>query len=342
MRPLPPIRRRPARRPMTVSTPCRRPAVRSIIAGIILRPIFLSARSRPIIAPGAADHRRFHLGDFENLSWVVDALSLSATAVTPMLFGKLSDVYGRRRIVSAGRGHHLHRRFDRLQRYADAEGARGARAASGIGGGGILPIAQAIIADLVLAAGGRATGVPVGPGDVHYREGVVGPVLGGIPSPTTCTGRSIFWINVPMGALALIAELAGRWLKRLPRNERLQRLGRPTPACWSPAALALMLAMSWGGVALSGGIVAADPCPRRGVGSVLGAVRVAARHRRRTFHSPLGAARAGGGRHGVMLAGSLRDQHEASSNSASTCRSISNSRSAPRHRCPAWRSSPSR
>src|SRR5215475_9015570 len=73
--------------------------VRSIIAGIMLA-MFLSALEQTIIAP-ALPTIGLRLGDIENLSWVAGAYLLSATAVTP-LFGKLSDIHGRRSILLAG------------------------------------------------------------------------------------------------------------------------------------------------------------------------------------------------------------------------------------------------
>src|SRR5580693_7148990 len=76
--------------------PLEHAAVRAIIAGIMLA-MFLSALEQTIIAP-ALPTIGVRLGNLENLSWVVGAYLLSATAVTP-LFGKLSDIYGRRSIL---------------------------------------------------------------------------------------------------------------------------------------------------------------------------------------------------------------------------------------------------
>src|ERR1700693_5676297 len=118
-------------------------AARAIIVGIMLA-MFLSALEQTIVAP-ALPTIGFHLADIENLSWVVTAYLLSATAVTP-LFGKLSDIYGRRSILLTGVTIFIVGSV--ACALAPALWALiAARAFQGIGGGGILPIAQAIIAD---------------------------------------------------------------------------------------------------------------------------------------------------------------------------------------------------
>src|SRR5882724_8153603 len=68
-------------------------AALTIIVGIMLA-MFLSALEQTIVAPALPTIGRV-LGDVENLSFVVTAYLLAATAVTP-LFGKLSDIHGRR------------------------------------------------------------------------------------------------------------------------------------------------------------------------------------------------------------------------------------------------------
>src|SRR4030081_3506767 len=74
-------------------TPLDHALVRPIIVGIMLA-MFLSALEQTIVAPALPTIGRV-LGDVENLSFVVTAYLLAATAVTP-LFGKLSDIHGRR------------------------------------------------------------------------------------------------------------------------------------------------------------------------------------------------------------------------------------------------------
>ena len=76
------------------SPPLDHAAIRAIMVGIMLA-MFLSALEQTIVAPALPTIGRA-LADVENLSWVVTAYLLAATAVTP-LFGKLSDIYGRPR-----------------------------------------------------------------------------------------------------------------------------------------------------------------------------------------------------------------------------------------------------
>src|SRR5437660_8440073 len=68
----------------------------SIVIGITLA-MFLSALEQSIVAPALPTIGRA-LADVDDLSWVVTAYLISTTVATP-LFGKLSDIYGRRRMM---------------------------------------------------------------------------------------------------------------------------------------------------------------------------------------------------------------------------------------------------
>jgi EmrB/QacA subfamily drug resistance transporter len=213
-------------------------AVRAIIAGIMLA-MFLSALEQTIIGP-ALPTIGIRLGDIDNLSWVVGAYLLSATAVTP-LFGKLSDIYGRRSILLTGVTVFI------VGSVACALAPTlwaliAARALQGVGGGGILPIAQAIIADLVSPR--ERPRYQTQSAVMFMVASVVGPLLGGFLTDHLHWSL-IFWINLPMGALALF--MTYRALGRLPRNERPHKLDWAGAALMVFAALAIMLAMTWGG-----------------------------------------------------------------------------------------------
>ena len=75
------------------ATPLTRADVRNIFYGLMLG-MFLSALNQTIVATALPTIGR-DLGNFENLSWVIIAYLLSSTVVSP-LYGKLSDIHGRR------------------------------------------------------------------------------------------------------------------------------------------------------------------------------------------------------------------------------------------------------
>src|SRR5216684_2447545 len=82
--------------PSHATAPADHAAVRTIVAGIMLA-MFLSALEQTIVAPALPAIGR-SLGGVDELSWVVTAYLLAVTATTP-LFGKLSDIYGRRPVL---------------------------------------------------------------------------------------------------------------------------------------------------------------------------------------------------------------------------------------------------
>jgi EmrB/QacA subfamily drug resistance transporter len=137
------------------------------------------------------------LGGLEHLSWVVTAYLLAQTIVTP-LFGKLGDLYGRKRVLqvaiivflvgSALCG--LSRSMPELIAF---------RAIQGLGGGGLMVSAQAALGDVVSPRQrGRYTGLFIA---IFGAASVAGPLLGGFLT-SNLSWQWIFYVNIPLGVLA--------------------------------------------------------------------------------------------------------------------------------------------
>ena len=201
--------------------------------------MFLSALEQTIVAPALPAIGK-SLGSVDNLSWVITSYLLALTATTP-LFGKLSDIYGRRVVLMLAIGIFV------LGSIACALAPTIwalvlARGLQGIGGGGLLPIAQTIIADLLSP---RERPVIQGRTSIMFMSAsILGPVLGGFLTDHL-HWSFIFWINVPLGLLALV--MTERALRRLPRNDRPHRLDVIGAVLMVGAAVVLMLALSLGG-----------------------------------------------------------------------------------------------
>lgn len=214
-------------------------AARAIIIGIMLA-MFLSALEQTIVAPALPTIGRA-LTDVENLSWVVTAYLIATTVATP-LFGKLSDIYGRRRMMLIAIGVFVAGSVA-CALAPNMATLIVARALQGIGGGGILPLAQTVIADL-LSPRERPL-VQAYSSTMFMAACILGPVLGGVLTDYVYWSL-IFWINLPLGIGALI--LTDRALRRLPRNERPHRLDLGGAALMVGATIVLLLALAWGGV----------------------------------------------------------------------------------------------
>jgi EmrB/QacA subfamily drug resistance transporter len=211
---------------------------RAVFVGLMLS-VFLSALNQTIVATALPTMGRA-FNDLENLPWIVTAYLLTSTAVAP-LYGKLSDIHGRRTVMLAG-----------IVIFAAGSVACAiapgmltlvlGRALQGVGGGGILPVAQAIMADAITPKErGRYQAYMA---IVWVSAGLGGPILGGLLAEHFHWSL-IFWINLPLAAGA--AAMTWTRLRKLPRYERRHRLDILGAGLMMAAAVLLLLALTWGG-----------------------------------------------------------------------------------------------
>jgi EmrB/QacA subfamily drug resistance transporter len=168
-----------------------------VVSGLML--VMLLASLDQTIVSTALPTIVGELGGLEHLSWVVTAYLLAVTAVTP-LYGKLGDLYGRKIVLQAAL-------ILFLVGSALCGLAQGMteliafRAIQGLGGGGLMVSAQAAVGDVVPPSDrGRYMGLF---GAVFGVSSVAGPLIGGFLT-THFSWRWIFYVNLPLGVLALV------------------------------------------------------------------------------------------------------------------------------------------
>ena len=243
---------------------------------------------------------------------MVTAYLLTSTAVAP-LYGKLSDIWGRRAMILVAIG--LFMAGSALAAAAPSMTLLIlGRGLQGIGGGGILPLCQSVIADVVAPRErGRYQAYM---GVVWVTSGVCGPVFGGMMAEHLHWSL-IFWINVPLALGA--ALLTHIHLKRIPSNDRRHKLDVLGAVLMMASCIPILLALTWGGTLYSWisvpilGLIAASL-------RAVAAVRLAACDRVRAVPAAHRAEQPGDADgHGVGVAGDGRVR----SGSPSWCRCIS-------------------
>jgi EmrB/QacA subfamily drug resistance transporter len=213
-------------------------AARRIVVGVLLT-MLLAALDQVMVAT-ALPTIAANLGDIDNMSWVVTANLLSATVATP-LYGKLSDIHGRRTMVLIAIG--VYAAGSLACALAPSMLALiFARALQGLGGGGLMPLVQTIIGDV--ASPRDRPRYQAYTSSTFIVSTVGGPIIGGFIAEHLHWSW-IFWLNLPLCALAYF--LTHNVLQRLPRHERPHQLDLIGAALMVGAAVALMLALTWGG-----------------------------------------------------------------------------------------------
>ncbi len=160
------------------------------------------------------------LGGIDHLSWVVTAYLLASTAATP-LWGKLGDMYGRKRLFQTVIVIFLI--GSALCGVAQSMGELIAfRALQGLGGGGLIVLSMAIVGDIVPPRErGRYQGVF---GGVFGAASVLGPLLGGVFTEQL-SWRWVFYINLPIGVVALAVIAAVLHIPVRRTSHRIDYLG---------------------------------------------------------------------------------------------------------------------
>ncbi|MFF1908835.1 DHA2 family efflux MFS transporter permease subunit [Kitasatospora sp. NPDC058218] len=206
--------------------------------GALLLAMLLAALDQTIVST-ALPTIVSDLGGLEHLSWVVTAYLLASTAATP-LWGKLGDMYGRKRFFQASIVIFLVGSV--LCGIAQNMGELIAfRALQGLGGGGLMVLSQAIVGDLVSPRDrGKYQGLF---GAVFGVTSVLGPLLGGL-FVDNLSWRWVFYINLPIGVVALVVIAAVLHGSEVKRRHRIDYLGTVLIAS---VATCLVLMTSLGG-----------------------------------------------------------------------------------------------
>ena len=192
-----------------------------IMSGLALG-LLLSALDQTIVSTALTRiSQDFHRPDL--YSWVVTSYLLTSTATTP-LYGKMSDLYGRKRIFQFA-----------IVVFLAGSALSGAsqsmyqliafRAVQGLGAGGLISLAMAIIGDVIPPRDrGKYQGYF---GAVFAAASILGPLLGGflVEGPGW---RWVFYVNLPLGAIALVV---------INRVLKMDRIRRTASIDWSGATL---------------------------------------------------------------------------------------------------------
>lgn len=213
------------------------PGTRAVLYSL-LATLFLSALDQTVVAT-ALPTIAGDLGGLSSLTWVVTAYTLSCGIAMP-LYGKIGDMYGRKpAFIFATAVFVL---GSALCAVVPSMGLMiAARALQGIGGGGLMGLAMAIVAEVTTPRQrGRYMGMF---GALFGIASIAGPLVGGFFTDHL-SWRWAFLINVPLGVIALAISITRM---RLPRRRSPHRIDIGGALLLSGAISCLTLFATWGG-----------------------------------------------------------------------------------------------
>jgi EmrB/QacA subfamily drug resistance transporter len=209
-----------------------------VILGALMLAMFLGALDQTIVAT-ALPTIAGDLHGLNHLSWVVTSYLLTSTISTP-LWGKLGDLYGRKLFyqsaiviflagsVLSGLSHNM------IQLISF-------RALQGVGAGGLIVGTQATMGDLVSP---RERGRYMGVFGANFAvSSVIGPLLGGLFTERL-SWRWIFYINIPLGIVALVVITS---VLHLPRHRTQHKVDYAGTVLLGAAVTGVILLTTWGG-----------------------------------------------------------------------------------------------
>ncbi len=211
---------------------------RRVVIGILLC-ILLAAVDQTVVVP-AVPAIAAEMNAFGHLSWIVTAYLLTSTAMTP-IYGKISDSVGRRAVLLpclvlffvASAACALAQTLPQLI---------GARALQGVGGAGLMSMAQSAIADVVAPRErGRYQAYMT---TTWGFASIAGPILGGYVTDHL-SWRWVFWINLPITVAAFL--LSDRALRMIPVRRRPVHIDWGGSLFLVAGITAWLLLLSWGG-----------------------------------------------------------------------------------------------
>jgi len=218
-----------------------------VVMGGLMAGMFLAALDQSIVAT-ALPRITSELGGLDKLSWVVTAYLLTSTAATP-LWGKISDLRGRRPMFQAAIvvfliGSLICGFSPEIADFLNLSGINvmiAGRAVQGLGAGGLMSLALAIIGDVIPPRErGKYQGFFAA---VFGVSSVAGPLLGGWFTDNW-GWEWIFFINIPIGIAALIVTSLALKLHHVRRQASVDYLGAATIV---GSVTSLVLYLSWAG-----------------------------------------------------------------------------------------------